>query len=98
MRRAVFVIVVVVAWMWWRHRPPNTPSTHDDQRWRGAVLADGFAVHYGDRVQELDFDGKRGANHELPGDRDTRVVGTSAGIAAGWLKNGQLQFFDVKKR
>jgi hypothetical protein len=95
MRRVVLAFALVGAWYWW-HRSPE--ATQQEDAWQGAVLDDGFAVRYGDRVQELDFTGARRANHEVPDDRSVRVFGSNVGASAAWIKNGQLQLFDLRKR
>lgn len=92
MRRVVFVAAIVGAWWWWHRTPATTSSTVR----QAAVLADGFAVRDGERVYELERDGTRRATHGVRADRPLRVFGTTAGAAAGWVRNGQFQLIDLK--
>lgn len=94
MRRVVVVLGLVGGW-WWFHRGRETHATEHRQ---AAVLAEGFAVRDGASVQLLERDGRRGATHALPDDRVARVFGAGSTVEAAWLKNGQLQLFDMKRR
>jgi hypothetical protein len=93
MRTVVVVLGLVVGW-WWFHRSPAARAQADQRQ--AAVLADGFAVRHGASVQLLEHDGRRRTTHALPDERAARIFGVGSTIAAAWLKNGQLQMFDVK--
>lgn len=68
--------------------------SHDGEQ-QAAVLADGFALHDGHRVVEVDRQGKQRKQHTLSHDDELRMIGTPRGPVAGWLESKKLKLVEV---
>ena len=98
MRRLILVCGVLAAW-WWLRDSSDATDGPETAKLQAAVLGDGFALHVAGqphRVIEVDRQGKRVEEHTVRHNGEIRVVGTSAGVAAGWLDSKKLRLWSIE--
>jgi hypothetical protein len=89
--RWLLVLASLCAWLWWRGGDHTTVDVES----QAAVLADGFALHDGHRVVEVDRRGKQRKAHPLSHDDELRLLGTPSGPVAAWLESRKLRLVHV---
>ncbi|HEY5923731.1 MAG TPA: hypothetical protein VIV11_18745 [Kofleriaceae bacterium] len=91
MRRLIFVLALIGAWLWWRG---NDRVSHDNGG-QAAVLSDGFAFYDGHRVTELDRKGTQRKQHAFARDGEVRIIGTPRGPEAGFIESKKVKLVRV---
>lgn len=88
---AVVASLLVVQLLWW-------PRATRDTKMQAAVLGDGFALIRGERISELDEDGRVRAEIRVRGlPADTRVIGVTTGIAVVYRDGRRMVFAEVDR-